>query len=49
MPAGQDYAVCERVQRGVTSRAFSHGVLAQKDGLLRSFNAWYLSRRDAPA
>jgi Rieske 2Fe-2S family protein len=47
--AGQDYAVCERVQRGVTSRAFSHGVLAQKDGLLRSFNAWYLSRCDAPA
>ena len=29
--ARQDYDVCERVQRGVSSRAFSHGVLAAKD------------------
>ena len=43
--AGQDYVVCERVQRGVSSRAFTHGVLAEKDGLLDSFNARYLAQR----
>jgi glycine betaine catabolism A len=43
--AHQDYGVCERVQRGVRSRAFTHGVLAQKDGLLDSFNARYLALR----
>jgi glycine betaine catabolism A len=39
--AHQDYVVCERVQRGVASRAFTHGVLAAKDGLLASFNDRY--------
>ena len=43
--ASQDAAVCERVQLGVSSRAFTHGVLAEKDGLLASFNARYLAAR----
>ena len=34
-----------RVQRGVRSRAFTHGVLAEKDGLLDSFYARYLAER----
>jgi Rieske 2Fe-2S family protein len=41
----QDYVVCERVQRGVRSRAFTHGVLAEKDALLDGFNARYLAER----
>jgi glycine betaine catabolism A len=41
----QDYVVCERVQRGVRSRAFTHGVLAEKDSLLDGFNARYLAQR----
>jgi glycine betaine catabolism A len=43
--AHQDYVVCERVQRGVRSRAFTHGVLAEKDALLDGFNARYLAER----
>jgi phenylpropionate dioxygenase-like ring-hydroxylating dioxygenase large terminal subunit len=43
--AHQDYVVCERVQRGVRSRAFTHGVLAEKDALLDSFNVRYLAQR----
>jgi glycine betaine catabolism A len=43
--AHQDYVVCERVQRGVGSRAFTDGVLAQKDELLDAFKRWYLARR----
>jgi glycine betaine catabolism A len=43
--AHQDYVVCERVQRGVRSRAFTHGVLAEKDSLLESFNERYLAQR----
>jgi Rieske 2Fe-2S family protein len=43
--AHQDYVVCERVQRGVRSRAFTHGVLAGKDALLDSFNVRYLAQR----
>ena len=43
--AGQDYDVCARVQRGVGSRAFTHGVLAEKDDLLSHFNDWYLEQR----
>jgi glycine betaine catabolism A len=43
--AHQDYVVCERVQRGVRSRAFTHGVLAEKDSLLDEFNARYLAER----
>jgi Rieske 2Fe-2S family protein len=43
--AGQDYVVCERVQRGVRSRAFTQGVLAEKDALLDGFNTRYLAQR----
>jgi glycine betaine catabolism A len=43
--AHQDYVVCERVQRGIRSRAFDHGVLAEKDDLIQKFNSWYLARR----
>jgi phenylpropionate dioxygenase-like ring-hydroxylating dioxygenase large terminal subunit len=43
--AHQDYVVCERVQRGVRSRAFTRGVLAEKDSLLEGFNARYLAER----
>jgi len=45
--AGQDYVVCERVQKGVSSRAFTHGVLAEKDSLLEAFTDRYLGERDA--
>jgi Rieske 2Fe-2S family protein len=41
----QDYEVCERVQRGVSSRAFSYGVLAEKDELVAKINARYLAAR----
>jgi Rieske 2Fe-2S family protein len=43
--AGQDYVVCERVQRGTGSRAFTHGVLAEKDSLLNGFYSRYLAQR----
>ena len=43
--ARQDYVACERVQRGVSSRAFSHGVYARKDEALREFNDGYLAAR----
>ena len=36
--ARQDYDVCERVQLGVRSRAFTHGVYAEKDELPYKFN-----------
>ena len=41
----QDYAVCERVQRGVSSRSFTFGVLAEKDELVAKINARYLAAR----
>jgi Rieske 2Fe-2S family protein len=44
--AHQDYEVCERVQRGIRSRAFTHGVLAEKDELIGAFNSWYRDMRD---
>ncbi len=45
----QDYAVCERVQRGVSSRAFTRGVLTSKDAAIAEYNARYLrDRGDAP-
>jgi Rieske 2Fe-2S family protein len=44
--AGQDYTVCERVQRGVQSRAFDHGVYPAKDEYVYQFNQRYLRRRD---
>lgn len=37
----QDNAVCERVQRGVTSRAFTTGVLTEKDEYVRRFVELY--------
>jgi glycine betaine catabolism A len=40
--AWQDFAVCERVQRGISSRAFTHGVLAEKDAAVGSFVDRYL-------
>jgi len=45
--ARQDYVVCERVQQGVRSRAFTHGVYAEKDELPLAFNRRYLAERDA--
>lgn len=39
--ARQDYDVCERVQRGVSSRAFTRGVYADKDSMAHEFNEWY--------
>ena len=44
--AHQDYAVCERVQAGVRSRAFDHGVYAEKDALPYAFNQTYLAARE---
>jgi Rieske 2Fe-2S family protein len=46
--AHQDYAVCERVQKGVRSRAFTHGVYPEKDELPYAFDRRYLAARDAP-
>jgi Rieske 2Fe-2S family protein len=46
--AHQDYVVCERVQLGVRSRAFDHGVYAEKDALPYAFNRTYLEARDRP-
>jgi Rieske 2Fe-2S family protein len=39
--AGQDYAVSERVQRGITSRGFAHGVYPAKDDYVHQFNQYY--------
>jgi len=44
----QDNDVCERVQRGVMSRAFSHGVFPAKDEYVYQFNQRYLAERDRP-
>jgi len=38
----QDNEVCERVQRGVTSRAFTHGVFPAKDASVHIFDQRYL-------
>ena len=43
----QDFVVCERVQQGVGSRAFTHGVYAEKDELPYAFDQRYLALRDA--
>ena len=40
----QDYDVSERVQRGVSSRYFDHGVLAPQDHLIIDFLATYRSQ-----
>jgi Rieske 2Fe-2S family protein len=44
--AHQDYDVCERVQVGVRSRAFDHGVFAEKDRLAYAFTQTYLAARE---
>jgi glycine betaine catabolism A len=40
---GQDNVICERVQRGITSRAFRHGVYPDKDSGPRDFVQLYTS------
>lgn len=39
----QDNEVCERVQRGVTSRAFDHGVFPAKDSYVYALDQRYLA------
>lgn len=39
--AHQDYVVCERVQRGVESSSFTHGVYPDKDEYVHQFNEYY--------
>jgi hypothetical protein len=39
--------VCERVQRGVRSRAFTNGVYPKKDELPLAFKRRYLAARDS--
>ena len=46
--ARQDYVICERAQQGVRSRAFTHGIYAEKDELPYKFNQAYLAARDRP-
>ena len=43
---GQDNAICERVQLGVQSQAFTHGVYPEKDEYVYEFNQRYLRERD---
>ncbi|MEO8106325.1 MAG: aromatic ring-hydroxylating dioxygenase subunit alpha [Actinomycetes bacterium] len=43
---GQDNAICERVQLGVSSQAFDHGVYPEKDKYVYAFNQHYLQERD---
>lgn len=43
--ADQDNVVCESVHRGVSSRAFDHGVLTPKDALVIDFTQRYLAAR----
>ena len=43
--ATQDNLVCERVHLGVSSRAFTHGVLTPKDALVIAFTQHYLAAR----
>ncbi|GGN34796.1 (2Fe-2S)-binding protein [Streptomyces kronopolitis] len=45
--AEQDNAVCERAQKGVMSRAFTHGVYPEKDAEVYKFDLHYKSLRDA--
>ena len=45
--ANQDNLVCERVHQGVSSRAFTHGVLTPKDALVIAFTQRYLAARGA--
>jgi len=43
---GQDNAICERVQRGIRSQFFDHGVYPEKDEYVYAFNQHYLTERD---
>jgi Rieske 2Fe-2S family protein len=43
----QDNEACERVQRGVISRAFDHGVFPARDGWVHRFDQRYLRDVDA--
>jgi Rieske 2Fe-2S family protein len=43
--AHQDYVVCERVQRGVESRSYEHGVYPEKDEYVHQFNEQYRRAR----
>ncbi len=43
---GQDNAICERVQLGVQSQAFTHGVYPEKDKYVYEFTQQYLRERD---
>ncbi len=45
----QDIAVCERVQRGVASRAFTAGILTTKDAAVVDFNRQYQTVMDPTA
>ncbi len=48
MVTNQDNSVCERAQRGVTSRSFADGgVYPEKDEYVWQFNQQYLQSRDA--
>jgi len=38
--------MCERVQLGVSSQAFDHGVYPEKDKWVYAFNQRYLQERD---
>jgi Rieske 2Fe-2S family protein len=44
----QDWVVCERAQRGITSRFFDRGVYPPQDALLHRFAERYLAERDGP-
>ena len=44
--SSQDFAVSERVQRGVSSRGFAGGVLPEKDEYVHEFVTRYLRLRD---
>jgi phenylpropionate dioxygenase-like ring-hydroxylating dioxygenase large terminal subunit len=46
MVGAQDFAVCEMVQRGVSSRAFAGGGLTAKDAYVIEFTQRYLDIRD---
>jgi Rieske 2Fe-2S family protein len=41
----QDWAVCERAQRGVTNKGFDRGVYPPQDALLQRFAEGYLAVR----
>lgn len=45
--ARQDFEVAERVQRGVSSASFDHGVLPEKDDAVYAFVERYLAARGA--